>query len=477
MSHSLALASLLIAVVGCRSSSPTPTAPPPPPREELAILADPDALARWADRELADAPSAVVGLIDRDGIRWSRGVGARDARGGAAPDARTVYRIGSVTKLLTATALLQQRDAGALRLDDPIATHVPELATRLPGVTLRHLVTHTSGVPSVGDSSAPYWETTPPTEAAMLRAVDVPVDFPPGSATAYSNAGMALAGLAVTRAAGEPWRPLLARRVLAPLGMTTATWDRADVPVDRLAIGVDTKGAIDPPHWQLGAFEPAGGLYASLDDLTGLARLALGAYPDVLAPATLAEALADDPLPGPHGVAWLTGTFDGVRVVSHAGSTIDYSSSLVALPDRGLAVIVLGAGPDAARFDCVAAMLLVSAVTKAPLGSCVPEPIADAASARATIALDRLRALLAVHDDAAITAAFTPEFLTAIPVAQLRGVFDALAAQLGACDRHELGGVTSGVMQAVLHCAKSPIGIGFAVEDAPPHRFTSLRFE
>jgi len=358
-----------------------------------------------------------------------------------------------------------------------VGTRVPELASRLAGVTIRNLVTHTSGIPSVGDASAPYWQQTPPSEAAMLRALDTPLDFAPGTVEAYSNAGMALAGLVAARAAGAPWRTLLQQDVLTPLGMTTAVWDRGAVPVDRLAIGVGEDGTIDPPHWQLGTFEPAGGLYASLDDLAGVARLALGAFPSVLAPASLAESLADGPLPGAVGVAWQVGTVEGAPLVGHTGSTGDYSSSLIVVPGSNLAVVVLGAGPDADRLDCVAKALVRAAVRKAPLGSCIAEPLAAEAVAAATIAVERLLALAVAHDEAAIRAAFTPDFLIAIPPAQIGSVLDAVASQLGACDRFELLGARDGVTRATLHCASGPAGIGFAVEDAAPHRFTALRFE
>lgn len=327
----------------------------------------------WADRELEGLPSAVIAVIDRGGLRWHRGVGSRDARGGPAPDRGTVYRIGSITKVLTGAAVLQLRDAGVLKLDEPVARWIPELAglgAGGPPVTIRHLVTHTSGIPRLGDGSAVYWEQRPPDRAQLVRSVDKPLLFPPGTRSLYSNAGMALAGEIVARAAGMPYRDYVQQRLLGPIGMRTAAWDRAAVPAARLAIGVGMDGTVDPPHWQLGSFEAAGGLYASLDDMAALARFALGAAPHVLAPASLEEALRDDPLPGRHGVAWLAGSLGERRLAGHNGSTSDYSATLLVLPEHGLAAVVLAAGPDARLVDCVAAAVLRAAATGAPLGSC-----------------------------------------------------------------------------------------------------------
>ncbi|MBK9036567.1 MAG: beta-lactamase family protein [Myxococcales bacterium] len=473
-----AFAVVLAAACGGRAARP-PAEPPPPPPSALPILADAPGLARWAERELADAPSAVIALYDRTGLRWSHGVGARDAHGGPPPDHATIYRIGSITKVVTATALLQLRDAGAVTLDDPLTRWVPELAPHVGGVTLRHLVTHTSGIPSLGDGSAPYTTATPPTEAAMLRALAGPLRFAPGSAFEYSNAGMAVAGLVVARASGQPWRAYADARVLTPLGMRTATWDRAAVPVDRLAIGVGPGGEVDMPHWQLGAFEPAGGLYASADDLAGLVRLALGDAPEVLASSSHAVAITDDPLPGHVGAAWLVGALDDDPLIGHAGSTSDYVTSLVALPTRGLAAVVLRAGGDDRRVECVAVELLRAAAHGTALGTCAPAAIDDATAARAGVALDRLLGLLAAPTvtDAALTATFAPDFLTAIPPAELRVGLRTLTDGAGACARWELLGTTDRGISATLACATGAVGVTLSVETAPPHRITSLGIE
>ncbi len=486
-----ATAALGVVAAACgsppRSSPPgAPSAPPPAAGASAPAAApglDPAAFDAWADRELAKAlPSAVIAIADRTGLRWHRGVGSRDARGGPPPDRGTVYRIGSITKLLTGTAVLQLRDAGALALDDRVARWIPELpalGASTPPVSIRHLVTHTSGIPSLGDGSAVYWEQRPPDRAQLIRALAAPLEFAPGTRSAYSNAGMALAGEIVARASGEPYRGYLARRVLGPIGMRTAAWDRAAVPPDRLAIGVREGGTIDPPHWQLGAFEPSGGLYASLEDMAAFARFALGGMPQVLAPASLDEAQRDDPLPGEHGVAWVAGSRDGIRFAFHNGSTQDYSATLIVLPERGLAAIVLAAGPNVDLVDCAAAAVLRTAATGAPLGSCSHEPgeLGEAERAVAGAALVRLRAVLADPTEATVAAAFAPAFLSQVPAVALAQLVGELAQRVGRCDRHELaGGGRRLPARAILHCERGTVPLEIAAEAEPPHRITGLWF-
>lgn len=495
MKRELAAAAALGVAAACGSRPPpppSPSSPPPPapaaPPGATAPLAgapglDPAALDAWVDRELAGAlPSAVIAIADRDGLRWHRGVGSRDARGGAPPDRGTVYRLGSITKVLTGTAVLQLRDAGALTLDDPVARWIPELAALGAGgppVTIRHLVTHTSGIPTLGDGSAVYWEQRPPDRAQLVRAVSGPLAFAPGTRSEYSNAGMALAGEIVARAAGVPLRDYLARRVLEPIGMRAAAWDREAVPVDRLAIGAAGEGAIDPPHWQLGAFEAAGGLYASTDDLAALARFALGGAPHVLAPASLDQALRDDPLPGPHGVAWLAGEEDGLRWAAHTGSTGDYSATILVLPDAGLAALVLAAGPDAELVDCAAQAVLRSVVAGTPPAPCRRErrELDAATRAAAGAALARLRELLAAPAPAAIEAAFAPAFLRQVPAAAIARHVGELAARVGRCARHELTGAGGRLAaRGILHCERGAVPVELAAEAEPPHRILGLLF-
>ena len=481
MKISAALITAVCAGCGASPSSPPPKAPPsttatPAAPADAAI--DGPALDAWLEAELAPHARAVVaGVVIGDRLVWHRGLGSRDGAGGAPPDRTSVFRIGSVTKVLTATALVQLRERGVLDLDNPVATWIPELATRLspagkPPVTLRHLVTHTSGIPSLGDGSAPYWGETPPTEAAMLKALDVPLQFEPGTRDEYSNAGMALAGVVVARAGKRSFRDYMASEVLRPIGMTPR-WERGEVPAELRVAGQSPDGKTDPPTWQLGAFEPAGGLWASLDDLVGLARFVHGerGADEVLSAASRALMFTDDPLPGPYGVGWVSG--DGG--IGHTGSTTDYSATFVSIPDRRIAAIVLATGDDADLVECAAVALVRAVAGGTRPASCAapaPTPIDRAVLAAA---MDRLTAFLARPTEEAARAAFAPSFLDAIPMATLLEMSRQLAAQAGSCTGHELPATVEAAGRATLVCAKGRFALDYQLETSPPHRFTAAR--
>lgn len=431
---------------------------------------DQAAFETWAATAIGPrVPSAVLAVVEDSRLRLELGVGSLDARGGPPPEPeRAVYRFGSITKVLTGVALLRLQDEGRLDFDDPVTRFVPELGPQYDGVTIRHLTTHTSGIPSTGDGSAVYWKDTPPSEEQLLVALSGPLVFPPGSSSSYSNAGMALAGVVVARAAAEPFRSYLERAVLEPLGIRDAAWARSEVPEELLATGVAPDGSVDPPHWELGAFEAAGGLYGSMPDLARLARLTFGRFPAVLSPSSLSQALADDELPGKHGVAWGVSERSGYQAVSHTGSTSDYCASIVVLPERRLAAIVLMSGGDSELASCSAKTLVHAAATGQRLDPCVT-PLLDARElARYDAALTRLRALLMTTElsDAALEGLLAPSFLAAVPKATIAAVVRDIQQRYGACQKHAIVDAGGLGVRAELSCADERLEVELHVDKA-----------
>jgi CubicO group peptidase (beta-lactamase class C family) len=305
-------------------------------------------------------PGVAMAIVPRDAPPIVRGYGVRDLRGRAPVQPDTIFRLASVTKVFSGVALLALRDAGTLSLDDPVARWLPE-ARGLPAMTLRHLVTHTSGLPR----DVPAGGTT---EAALLAKLAwvKPVSAP-GTRTSYSNLGMALAGPIVRRASGEPYRTWMHDRLLAPLGMTGAGWERAELPDDRLATGnlsVRTAaGARFEPsltEWRMGAAEAFGGLYASAEDMARFAAFELGRLgaQGPLAPASLRESQsAAIEVQGErlrYGVCW---RLEGARVV-HAGATDEFSAAVVLEVARGAGAVVLSTAPFPVDVEGAAGRLL-----------------------------------------------------------------------------------------------------------------------
>lgn len=309
------LAALTLALAGCApEAAPPPALPvappvaaPAPAATQVFAEADPPLAFRDPERrkKLAAAfpkideigadelrkqglPSLVVGVVVDGELAYVKGFGAAGDDPRAPPDADTVYRIGSITKSFTATALIALRDEGALALDDTLAKWIPEAAGLVypthdaPPLTLRQLLTHTSGLPRVGKLPGGRTDKGPTEEELVGSLAGLHLENPPGHRHLYSNLGFALLGIVVGRAGHAPYREVVNRRVLAPLGMTSTFWEQDSVPRGRLAIAY-AKGPLGvpvaTPHWILGAEEGAGGLYASARDLARYLAFELAAYP------------------------------------------------------------------------------------------------------------------------------------------------------------------------------------------------------
>ena len=262
----------------------TPDTPPgfADPERKVKIVAAATKLdahfAAYAER--SRVPGVAVGLVVDGDLVWAKGYGVRDLTARAPVDPDTLFRIASMTKAFTATAVLELRDAGRLSLDAPVEGVLPEMRgiiypTRdAPRITLRDLLTHNAGLPpdeplraaedAFTERSKPARQT-PPEDATLKALAGLVLEAPPESKFSYSNFGFAVAGAAVSRVSGTPYAEFLGRHVLSPLGMTSTSFDP---PADRLALGhVVAGGKAEPtPRMHLGA-DPAAGLHSSVKDL------------------------------------------------------------------------------------------------------------------------------------------------------------------------------------------------------------------
>jgi CubicO group peptidase (beta-lactamase class C family) len=289
-------------------------------------------------------PSVVAGVLRGGELVWTGSVGG--SRGDR-------YRIGSITKTVTAVAVLQLRDDGLLSLDDPVGRFVPE--TGYAAATVRQLLAHTAGMQSEPVGS--WWERSPGVKFATLvaandgsHAVGAPGEFH------YSNLGFALLGETLARLRGESWWDVVSRRVLAPLGLHDTTY-ADDAPaaqgwsVDHFA-GTLTR----EPNHDTGAMAPAGQLWSTLDDLAGFARFLAQGHPDVLAPASLRE--MERPTSPTYGLGlWLL-DLPGRRLVGHPGSMPGFQASLFVDPATGDGAVVLASSTTGLDTDAVPALLL-----------------------------------------------------------------------------------------------------------------------
>ena len=258
----------------------------------------------WLDgcRRSEGLPSLSVGIVRGQELVYARAFGVADRETSRPATPETVYRIGSVTKVFTSTLLAVLRDQGTVRLDDAVATYLPE-GVRLPSdprgarpMTLRHLATHTSGLPRLpvnlkprGDD--PYGGYT--VDALYDGLGRTRLDFPTGSDYSYSNLGVGLLGHVLERAAGKSYEELLKQYLLEPLGMDDTHITLGPDQRARLATGyqekVPTRRAAD---WDLGCLAAAGALASTVPDLARFLALQLRAgHADVVpvAGGTLTE--------------------------------------------------------------------------------------------------------------------------------------------------------------------------------------------
>ena len=203
-----------------------------------------DLLSAWIESQMAyrNQPGLSVAVVYDQELVWAAGFGQADVAQQQPATPQTIYRIASITKLFTATAVLQLRDAGKLQLDDPVSKHLPWFNiqnpyTDAPPITLRHLLTHTAGLPR--ESAFPYWNDAnfPSIEEIQAKLPEQTTVLPTEKRWKYSNLGLSLAGEVVTAVSGQPYPEYVEAHILKPLGMADTFVSTIDPEHPQLAVG------------------------------------------------------------------------------------------------------------------------------------------------------------------------------------------------------------------------------------------------
>lgn len=332
-------------------------------RVQQAVAAYAVWLEAW--RAYQGIPGLSAGIVADQQLVWSTGLGFADVAAAQAPDENTIYSICSISKLFTSVAVMQRRDAGDVRLDDPVQQHLPwmDIENAYPQAgeaTIRGILTHSSGLPR--ESAHPYWTGPefpfPPREAIVADLDTQRTLYPTDSVYQYSNLGMVLAGEIVAATSGMPYDAYMRASVLDPLGMSSTF---TDIPVgnDRLAVGYgrrDRDGAREPlePFRALG-IAPAAGYASTASDLARFAswqfRVLAGGEPEVLGANTLREMQRVqwvDPDWSAHRGLGFSVMRDADRTfVGHGGSCPGYQSYFQLQTKERIGAIVLTNAMDA----------------------------------------------------------------------------------------------------------------------------------
>lgn len=299
---------------------------------------------------LADGLVSGLSIAVRQGPDFllAQGYGFADLENAAPAGPHTVYNVGSITKQVTAAAILQLVERGVMTLDDPITRFLPGFSTQGRQVTIRHLLTHTSGIRSYPSDDTPP-ETLPAdvSDADLLAIIEAePFDFEPGAAFRYSNAGYVLLGMIVENATGLDYDAYMRENVFAPLGMTrTSVCDRRRITPDRadgyVRVGYQLLHAdpVSPTHMGAAGFlcSSAFDLLTWSDALTDGRVVSPATYEMMTSPATTADGTEI-----PYGFGIQVGArLEGRPSLYHGGGVPGVSSRLDRYPEADLTIAVI----------------------------------------------------------------------------------------------------------------------------------------
>ncbi len=302
-----------------------------------------------------NVPGASV-LVMHDGrpvVR--RGFGRADLEAGAAATPSTNYRLASVSKQFTAASILLLAQDGALSVDDPLSRWLPSLPPATRGITLRHLLTHTSGLVDYEDLMGDDWQGQI-RDAGVLELLEREdrLYFPPGSDYRYSNGAYALLALIVEKASGLAYPEFLRQRIFEPLGMHDSIAYVAggpDVPHRAWGYSADGEGWKRTDQSTTSAVLGDGGIYSSIDDL---ARWDAAMYDDRLL-SDASRALAFAPHVRVTGEPYEASYGFGLRItgdtVWHSGETIGFRNVMVRWPEERLTVVLLSNRNDPEPYE------------------------------------------------------------------------------------------------------------------------------
>lgn len=395
--------------------APPPATAAPDPRLEAALPELRQIFLTW--QRDSRAPGLVWGIVTPDGLVHveSAGVQNLESRAPVTPD--TAFRIASMSKAFTARAILALAAEGKLRLDEPAAAYVPELASWAPGVRVRDLLHHTPGFVTDdpwGDRQQPL----PDADFTRLLKAGVPFTRPPGTAHEYSNLGYAILGRIISNLTGKPYQAHIRETVFTPLGMASTTYEVREVPAARLARGYrfeDGRWTLEPIMAD-GAFGAMGGVVTTANDYAKwMAWLLQGlpANPALSPAADVRRAMSEGggflvrrPRPGrdapacEHALIYAGGLRAGDdcllgRFLTHSGGYPGYGSHMVLFPEAGIGLFAFSnrtyAAPVAPVWNAAGALHRARILASRPLA---PTPALEAgyATARTIWAKGRITA-------------------------------------------------------------------------------------
>jgi serine beta-lactamase-like protein LACTB len=316
-----------------------------------------DALRQWLNQEIIDkgVPALSWALVDDQQVIWSEGHGYQDSAAKTSATGDTVYRVGSVSKPITALLLMMLVEQGLIDLDAPVHKNLPEFRpnnTSGKEITLRQMLAHRSGLvreAPVGN----YFDATEPTLAQTVASLNkTELVYVPESTTSYSNAALATVGRVLETTQREPFAKLIQRKLLDPIGMTSSTYEPTAQSRKNLAKAIMWTyhgRTFTAPTWELGT-PSAGSLQSTVNDQAKLLRFLFAggktAGGKQLLKRETIESMFKIQYGKPDekagfGISFHVSEFDGKKRIGHGGAVYGFATDLSALPDDKLGVIVI----------------------------------------------------------------------------------------------------------------------------------------
>jgi len=300
-------------------------------------------------------PGASLAVV-RDGhITKAQGYGFANLELRSPATKETVYEIGSTSKQFTATAIMMLVEEGKVRLDDTITKYFPEAPQAWRGITIRHLLTHTSGIQN--HVAVPHWldvfrtnlafETAPSRDELLKMFFKLPLEFQPGETWAYDNTGYYLLGIIIEKASGKSYWQFLDERIFNPLGMNATRSTDPQPIVRNRASGYEWKNdhfENRPVLLPAVAFS-AGSLLSTVEDM---AKWDAALYTEKLLKKSSLDQMWTAPAtndgtdaPFNYGFGWFIENYHGHRLIQHSGGTPGFSSALYRFVSDKLTIIIL----------------------------------------------------------------------------------------------------------------------------------------
>lgn len=311
------------------------------------IRAGTDSIVAAAIEE-GQSVSFQVGVERTGDVIVERGYGTADLEHDIPASERTVYRLGSITKQFTASAIMQLVEQGKIALDDEITTFLPDYPTQGHRVTIHHLLTHTSGIKSYTGLGPTFWDQAARdlTHDQMLDLFkNEPFDFDPGDEWRYNNSGYYLLGVIIEKVSGQDYDDYLQEHIFGPLGLSGSSYCHESTIIPDRAQGYrrDDGEILNDAAISMNTPGAAGALCSTVGDLMAWQDafnhgrvVSAHSRQQMIAPAVLNDGSATS-----YGYGLGIGDLDGHAMIAHGGGINGFNTQLSYFPDDDVTVVVL----------------------------------------------------------------------------------------------------------------------------------------